>query len=119
MLGSASFIILDETVDAVWAAEKNVNFFKHESCGKCSPCREGTYWLSGVFNKLREGRGTKRDIELLTTITDQMDGNCFCLLGEFAIPGVRTSLKLFRDEYEALASEENEVEQQNLIHTFF
>ena len=77
MLGSASFIILDETVDAVWAAEKNVNFFKHESCGKCSPCREGTHWLSGVFRKLREGRGTMKDVEMLTTIIDQMEGELF------------------------------------------
>ncbi|MBN1219196.1 MAG: NADH-quinone oxidoreductase subunit NuoF [Anaerolineae bacterium] len=118
MLGSASFIILDETSDAVWAAEKNIKFFKHESCGKCSPCREGTHWLAGVYRKLREGRGSKQDIELLNTIIDQMEGNCFCLLGEFVVPGVRTSLELFKDEYESLAREENEVEKpaQNLVH---
>jgi NADH-quinone oxidoreductase subunit F len=121
MLGSASFIILDETVDAVWAAEKNVKFFKHESCGKCSPCREGTHWLVGVYHKLREGRGTKKDVEMLSTIIEQMEGNCFCLLGEFVIPGVRTSLKLFGNEYEALARPENELAQPetNLVHTFF
>lgn len=120
MLGSASFIILDETINAVWAAEKNVKFFKHESCGKCSPCREGTFWLTGVYDKLRDGRGTKQDVELIDTIVSQMEGNCFCLLGEFVVPGVRTSLELFRDEYEALASEENEVApQKDLIHTFF
>jgi NADH-quinone oxidoreductase subunit F len=120
MLGSASFIILDETVDAVWAAEKNIKFFKHESCGKCSPCREGTHWLASVYRKLREGRGTRQDIELLNTIIDQMDGNCFCLLGEFVVPGVRTSLQLYREEYELLANEENEVEQpvQNLVHMY-
>lgn len=120
MLGSASFIILDETIDAVWAAEKNVKFFKHESCGKCSPCREGTFWLTSVYRKLREGRGTKQDIELLETIIGQMEGNCFCLLGEFTIPGVRTSLDLFRDEYEALAvAEEDAQPQKDLVHTFF
>jgi NADH-quinone oxidoreductase subunit F len=119
MLGSASFIILDETIDGVWAAEKNIKFFKHESCGKCSPCREGTFWLASVYRKLREGRGTKQDVELLNTIIEQMEGNCFCLLGEFVIPGVRTSIELFRDEYEALAREEGEVEQvaRNLVHT--
>lgn len=118
MLGSASFIILDEMVDGVWAAEKNIKFFKHESCGKCSPCREGTHWLAGVYRKLREGRGTKKDVEMLTTIITQMEGNCFCLLGEFVIPGVRTSLQLYRDEYEALVKEENEINevQPNLIH---
>ncbi|MEW5957855.1 MAG: NADH-ubiquinone oxidoreductase-F iron-sulfur binding region domain-containing protein, partial [Chloroflexota bacterium] len=117
MLGSASFIILDETIDGVWAAHKNIKFFKHESCGKCSPCREGTHWLASVYRKLREGRGARQDIELLSTIIDQMDGNCFCLLGEFVVPGVRTSLKLFGDEYEALAHTEEPVSaelQQNL-----
>ncbi|MFN8453577.1 MAG: NADH-quinone oxidoreductase subunit NuoF [Anaerolineae bacterium] len=121
MLGSASFIIMDETVDAVWAAEKNVKFFKHESCGKCSPCREGTHWLVGVYAKLREGRGAKRDVELLKTIIDQMENNCFCLLGEFVIPGVRTSMKLFGDEYEALAVNEEPEGQQpakNLVHMY-
>lgn len=120
MLGSASFIILDETTDAVWAAEKNVEFFKHESCGKCSPCREGTYWLVSVYRKLREGRGTGQDVELLDTIINQMEGNCFCLLGEFVVPGVRTSLELFRDEYEALARDGHETTQpeQDLVHTF-
>jgi len=107
MLGSASFIILDETIDAVWAAEKNIKFFKHESCGKCSPCREGTHWLNSVYAKIRAGRGTADDVALLETIIDQMEGNCFCLLGEFVIPGVRSSLELFRDEYDALAKIEN------------
>ncbi len=120
MLGSASFIILDETVDAVWAAEKNVKFFKHESCGKCSPCREGTFWLTGVYRKLREGRGSKEDVQLLETIIGQMEGNCFCLLGEFAVPGVRTSLNLFRSEYEALAVAEKETaSQKSPVHTLF
>jgi NADH-quinone oxidoreductase subunit F len=118
MLGSASFIILDETIDAVWAAEKNIKFFKHESCGKCSPCREGTYWLAHVYQKIREGRGTKQDVELLDTIIEQMEGNTFCLLGEFVVPGVRTSLNLYRDEYEALAvAEEEEKPPVNLIHS--
>lgn len=121
MLGSASFIILDETIDAVWAAEKNVKFFKHESCGKCSPCREGTFWLTSVYHKLRDGRGTKEDVKLLETIIGQMEGNCFCLLGEFVVPGVRTSLDLFRAEYEALTVEEVQPVQKphDLILQFF
>ena len=118
MLGSASFIILDETTSGVWATKKTIAFFKHESCGKCSPCREGTFWLNSIYRKLDEGRATKADVEMLTTVTDQMEGNCFCLLGEFAIPGVRTSLELYKDEYLAMAKEEDEVEQaqQNLVH---
>jgi len=106
MLGSGSFIVLDETVDAVWAEKKVIDFFKHESCGKCSPCREGTHWLKSIFTKITEGHGTKKDVDLLTTIINQMEGNCFCPLGEFVVPGVRTSLKFFRSEYDSRVVDE-------------
>ncbi|HXV97198.1 MAG TPA: NADH-ubiquinone oxidoreductase-F iron-sulfur binding region domain-containing protein, partial [Anaerolineae bacterium] len=99
MLGSASFIILDETVDIVWATAKMTHFFKHESCGKCSPCREGTYWLEQVLKRIRSGQGTMDDVNLLTDITDQMAGNCFCLLGDFATSSINSSMAHFKDEY--------------------
>ena len=99
MLGSASFIILDETVDIVWATDKMTYFFKHESCGKCSPCREGTYWMQQVIKRLRSGKGSLADVELLTDITDQMAGNCFCLLGDFSTSSVNSTIQHFKDEY--------------------
>jgi NADH-quinone oxidoreductase subunit F len=102
MLGSASFIVMDETVDMVWAASKMVHFFKHESCGKCTPCREGTYWMEDVYRRLRRNEARPGDVDLLLNIADQMDGNCFCLLGEFSLSPVRSSIQHFRDEYEAL-----------------
>jgi NADH-quinone oxidoreductase subunit F len=101
MLGSASFIVMDETVDMVWAASKMVHFFKHESCGKCSPCREGTYWMDDVYQRLCDSRAWPGDVDLLLNIADQMDGNCFCLLGEFSVCPVRSSIQHFREEYEA------------------
>jgi NADH-quinone oxidoreductase subunit F len=100
MLGSASFIVMDETVDMVWAASKMVHFFKHESCGKCTPCREGTYWMEDVYRRLRRKEARPGDVDLLLNIADQMDGNCFCLLGEFSLSPVRSSIKLFQEEYE-------------------
>jgi NADH-quinone oxidoreductase subunit F len=100
-LGSASFIVLDETVDMVWVAAKTTRFFKHESCGKCTPCREGTYWMADVYQRLLSGRSWPDDVDLLLNIADQMDGNCFCALGEFSICPVRSSIRHFRDEYEA------------------
>jgi NADH-quinone oxidoreductase subunit F len=103
MLGSASFIVMDETVDMVWAASKMVHFFKHESCGKCTPCREGTYWMEDVYRRLRRDEARPGDVDLLLNIADQMDGNCFCLLGEFSLSPVRSSIQHFRDEYEKLA----------------
>jgi NADH-quinone oxidoreductase subunit F len=99
MLGSASFIILDEEIDIVWATSKMTHFFKHESCGKCSPCREGTYWLEQVLKRIRSGQGTMDDVNLLTDITDQMAGNCFCLLGDFATSSINSSMAHFKDEY--------------------
>ncbi len=102
MLGSASLIVMDETVDMAWAASKMIHFFKHESCGKCSPCREGTYWMEDVYHRLRDGRARPDDIDLLLDIAAQMDGNCFCLLGEFSVCPVRSSIQHFRGDYEAL-----------------
>ncbi|HEY83846.1 MAG TPA: NADH-quinone oxidoreductase subunit F, partial [Chloroflexi bacterium] len=96
----ASFIILDEDTDIVWATQKMIHFFKHESCGKCSPCREGTYWLDHLYHRIRSGKASNGDVDLLTDITHQMAGNTFCLLGEFATAPVESSIKQFRDEYE-------------------
>jgi NADH-quinone oxidoreductase subunit F len=99
MLGSASLIILDDTVDTLWAVEKMVKFFRHESCGKCTPCREGTYWLEREMARIRRGEGKPQDIDLLLDITKNMTGKCFCLLGEFATSSVTSSIKLFREDY--------------------
>ena len=99
MLGSASVIVLDSTTDIVWAIYKAVRFFKHESCGKCTPCREGTFWMLRIYERLIQGRGARADIDLLDSVAGQMQNKCFCLLGEFSIAPVQSSIKLFRDEY--------------------
>ncbi len=103
ILGSASIIVLDETVDILWATEKMVRFFRHESCGKCTPCREGTHWLVREIDRMRHGGGKPQDIDLLLDISKNMlGGRCFCLLGEFATSSVTSSIKLFHSEYEAV-----------------
>ena len=101
MLGSASVIVLDSTTDIVWAIYKAVRFFKHESCGKCTPCREGTFWMLRIYERLIQGRGARADIDLLDSVAGQMQNKCFCLLGEFSIAPVQSSIELFRDEYVA------------------
>ncbi len=100
MLGSASIIVLDEDTCAVWAAKKMTRFFEHESCGKCTPCREGTYWLSRVLERIDDGAGTMSDIDLLAKVANQMAGNTLCPLGDFAASPVLGSVKHFREEYE-------------------
>ncbi|MCI0399067.1 MAG: NADH-quinone oxidoreductase subunit NuoF [Chloroflexi bacterium] len=101
LMGSASVIVLDETVDIVWAAMKLVHFFRHESCGKCTPCREGTYWLDQVYHRLVNGHGREADVKLLESIAGQMQGECLCALGDFATSPVLSTIKYFPDEYRA------------------
>jgi NADH-quinone oxidoreductase subunit F len=105
MLGSASFIILDDTVDVVWAARKMVRFFKHESCGKCTPCREGTFWALKLYNKILAGHGTLEDVEMIGDVANGMANKCFCLLGEFATSPMLSTLKHFKPDYEKFVRE--------------
>jgi NADH-quinone oxidoreductase subunit F len=103
MLGSASVIVMDETVDIAWVGWKTTRFFKHESCGKCTPCREGTYWMLHVIERLRAGEGAAKDIDLLEAVARGMQGKCLCPLGEFAVMPVLSGIERFRPDYAALA----------------
>ncbi|MFZ1792118.1 MAG: NADH-quinone oxidoreductase subunit NuoF [Anaerolineae bacterium] len=100
VLGSCSFIFMDESVNMVWAARKMIRFFKHESCGKCTPCREGTYWALSIYDKLLSGVGTMEDVNLLADVNKQIIGKCFCPLGEFATSSMTFTLKHFKKDYE-------------------
>ena len=101
MMGSASVIVMDETTDMVWVALKAIEFFRHESCGKCTPCREGTYWLENVLHRVHHGQGTEKDLRVLESVAKQMQGKCLCALGEFATSPVLSTIKHFLPEYEA------------------
>jgi NADH-quinone oxidoreductase subunit F len=100
-LGSASVIVVDETVSMSWLVEKTVNFFKHESCGKCTPCREGTYWMNHLARRIATGKGGLEDIDLLNEVANQITGKCLCALGEFSTMAVTTGIKQFRADFEA------------------
>jgi NADH-quinone oxidoreductase subunit F len=100
MLGSAAIMIMDDRTCMVGAALNLIHFFRHESCGKCTPCREGTDWLFKCLRRVEAGRGTHEDLDTLLRLCDNMDGKCFCLLGESALVPVRTSIQLFREDYE-------------------
>jgi NADH-quinone oxidoreductase subunit F len=104
LMGSASVIVMDETTDMVWAALKMVHFFRHESCGKCTPCREGTFWMERVLQRIYDGHGTAADIKLLESVANQMTGKCLCALGEFATSPVLSSIAHFLPEYQARVS---------------
>lgn len=101
VMGSASLIVMDETVDMVWAAMKMAHFFKHESCGKCTPCREGTFWMDRLITRIQHGHGTPKDLETIESVASQIGGRCLCALGDFAINPILGTIRHFKDEYVA------------------
>jgi NADH-quinone oxidoreductase subunit F len=100
MLGSASLIVLDEDTCIVRAAALMEEFFRHESCGKCTPCREGTSWLFKVLTRIEQGRGAPADLELLLSLSGEISGKVLCALGDFATSPVTATVKQYRSEYE-------------------
>jgi NADH-quinone oxidoreductase subunit F len=101
LLGSAGMIVMDDTTCMVWAARNLLHFYRHESCGKCTPCREGGDWLFKILDKIDRGDGTMRDIELLLSVSDNIAGKTLCAFGDAAATPVLTTIKQFRHEYEA------------------
>src|SRR5438552_2317314 len=100
LLGSGGVIVIDDQTCIVDALYNITRFYEHESCGKCTPCREGTYWMSEVFERLESGHGRERDIDLLYDVPDNMLGKSFCALGDAAAMPVMGAIKHFRDEFE-------------------
>ena len=101
LLGSAAIMALDETVDMVWLADNLLHFYRHESCGKCTPCREGTDWLYRLLHRMLLGEGTHKDIALLQSVATQITGKTLCAFGDAAATPVLTTLKWFTPEFEA------------------
>jgi NADH-quinone oxidoreductase subunit F len=101
LLGSAGIIVLDDTTCMVWLAENLLHFYRHESCGKCTPCREGTDWLYKILHRIERGEGQMRDLDLLSSISDNIAGKTLCAFGDAAVTPVLTTLKYFRHEYES------------------
>ena len=101
MLGTGTPMLFDDTVSVVKAVTRWLEFYKHESCGKCTPCREGTYWITGVLEKFEHGRGSELEVEELVGICGQIAGRSFCALGDAAATPYPAALKYFRSEFEA------------------
>jgi len=101
MMGSGGMIVMDEETCMVDVARYFLNFLKDESCGKCAPCREGIKQMLGILNRICEGKGKEKDIELLGEVSDVMINASLCALGRTAPNPILTTTKYFRDEYEA------------------
>ncbi|MBW4715896.1 NADH-quinone oxidoreductase subunit NuoF [Saccharothrix obliqua] len=109
MLGTTALQIFNETVSVPWAVMKWTEFYKHESCGKCTPCREGTYWLVQILQRMNRHEGTPADIETLLDICDNILGRSFCALGDGAVSPITSGIKYFKDEFLALCDRNSKV----------
>lgn len=98
-LGSASIIVIDDTVSLDWVIQKTIHFFTHESCGKCTPCREGTYWMKHLIDRLRNEPGSRAETDLLLSVAKQMQNKCLCPLGEFSTMAVVTGIERFPQDF--------------------
>ena len=99
MLGSASVIVIDDSVNMDWVISKTVHFFKHESCGKCTPCRDGTYWMQHLIERIRENDDPSADVQLLKTVAGQINGKCLCALGDFSTMAVTSAIERFPEDF--------------------
>ena len=99
-LGTAAVIVMDKSTDIVRAIARIAYFYKHESCGQCTPCREGTGWMWRVLTRMAEGRAHKREIDQLLEVTTQVEGHTICALGDAAAWPIQGLIRHFRPEIE-------------------
>jgi len=99
MLGTRSVQLFDETTCVVRVVLRWAEFYQHESCGKCTPCREGSYWVVQLLQNLEDGKGSEADLDKLLDICTNITGRAFCALGDSIEPSVKSSIAYFRDEY--------------------
>ena len=104
MLGTGTPMLFDDTVSVVKAVTRWLEFYKHESCGKCTPCREGTYWITGMLERFEHGKGEEQMLETINSACLQIGGRSFCALGDAAATPYPAAMKYFRDEFVAATS---------------
>ena len=102
MSGSGAIIVIDDSRDIVECLANVGEFYAHESCGQCTPCREGSAWTERVLRRIEEGKGTEEDLDTLMEVTSQMEGTTICVLSDSVAAPVQSSIRKFRDEYLAL-----------------
>ncbi len=100
LLGSASVIVIDDRHSMDWVIRKTIDFFQHESCGKCTPCRDGNYWMKHLTQRIHSGQASAGDVKLLDSVAAQVYGKCLCALGDFSTMAVRSAIERFPEDFE-------------------
>jgi NADH-quinone oxidoreductase subunit F len=116
-IGTGGVIVMDEDTDLVKVLARIAHFYHHESCGQCTPCREGTGWLERILKRIIAGKGSTSDLDLLITVANQIEGNTICALGEAAAWPVKFMVERFRDYFEARVSKEISLPVVNKVHS--
>jgi NADH-quinone oxidoreductase subunit F len=101
MLGSGSIIIVDDSNDVLDVALKVAKFYRHESCGKCTPCREGTNWTVKMLERIQRGEATPMDLDIMASVQERIIGHCLCVLGDSMAMPIGSMIAKFREEFEA------------------
>jgi NADH-quinone oxidoreductase subunit F len=105
MLGSGAIIVIDDSTSIVDVALKTAKFYRHESCGKCTPCREGTNWTVKMLERVQTGEATPMDLDIVASVQEQIIGNCLCVLGDAMAMPIGSMIEKFRGEFEAYIEE--------------
>lgn len=116
-IGTAGVIVMDEDTDLVKVLARISKFYYHESCGQCTPCREGTGWMLKILNRIIRGEGSRSDLDLLISVASNIEGNTICALGEAAAWPVRYMVQRFRDYFEARVKDTVEIPVANKVHS--
>ena len=115
-IGTAGIMVMDEDTDLVKVLARITKFYHHESCGQCTPCREGTGWMEKVLNRIVQGNGSTSDLDLLISIANNIEGNTICALGEAAAWPVRFTINRFRDYFEERVNKQITLPVMNKVH---
>ena len=116
-IGTAGVMVMDEDTDLVKVLARITKFYYHESCGQCTPCREGTGWMLKILNRILKGEGSIKDVDLLVTVANNIEGNTICALGEAAAWPVKFMVQRFREYFEKRVSKEVVIPVANKVHS--
>ncbi len=116
-IGTAGVMVMDEDTDLVKVLARITKFYYHESCGQCTPCREGTGWMLKILNRILRGEGSKSDVDLLISVANNIEGNTICALGEAAAWPVKYMVQRFRDYFDARVKDTIELPVANKVHS--
>ncbi len=115
-IGTGGVMVMDEDTDLVKITLRIMHFYHHESCGQCTPCREGCGWMEKILKRIAAGEGTMKDLDLLVDICNNIEGNTVCALGDAAAWPIRGFVTKFRDEFEKAVKEKRQYQAPNVVH---